>query len=173
MEAPLQVQCGPPLEPLECILGLSAKPLACPSHSAEHQLRSEDTDYLHGSHFSPNGTSAPDSVGSSTTLDDEEEEEESLVDSQPICFKENPFLVANRKGKGRPPAEQILSGPPVGYGRRGQLQPWLFSKARRLPRVCFGGRMVCPRAQFVWLRSLGSPEKCSTQTFSSAPVLTP
>uniref|UniRef100_A0A8C1EB98 Protein scribble homolog n=1 Tax=Cyprinus carpio carpio TaxID=630221 RepID=A0A8C1EB98_CYPCA len=57
------------------------------------------------------------------------EEEECLVDSQPICFSENPFLVANRKSKGRPPDERILSGPPVGYGRHGQLQPWLYSKS--------------------------------------------
>ncbi|XP_056317910.1 protein scribble homolog isoform X15 [Danio aesculapii] len=58
-----------------------------------------------------------------------QEEEECLVDSQPMCFSENPFLVANRKGKGCPPEERILSGPPVGYGRHGQLQPWLYSKA--------------------------------------------
>ncbi|XP_052416230.1 protein scribble homolog isoform X15 [Carassius gibelio] len=57
------------------------------------------------------------------------EEEECLVDSQPICFSENPFLVANRKSKGCPPDERILSGPPVGYGRHGQLQPWLYSKS--------------------------------------------
>ncbi|XP_056104384.1 protein scribble homolog isoform X14 [Rhinichthys klamathensis goyatoka] len=56
------------------------------------------------------------------------QEEECFVDSQPICFSENPFLVANRKGKGCPPEERILSGPPVGYGRHGQLQPWLYSK---------------------------------------------
>ncbi|KAK7170243.1 hypothetical protein R3I94_000471 [Phoxinus phoxinus] len=56
------------------------------------------------------------------------QEEECLVDSQPICFSENPFLVANRKGKGCPPEERILSGPPVGYGRHGQLQPCLYSK---------------------------------------------
>jgi len=60
------------------------------------------------------------------------QEEECLVDSQPICFSENPFLVANRKGKGCPPEERILSGPPVGYGRHGQLQPWLYSKASSL-----------------------------------------
>lgn len=128
----MQVPCGPPLEPIDGILGHPVKPLthqdpqSCPGHSS--------VDYLHGSHFSPNGTSATDSAGSSTTLDSSifaGDEEESLVDSQPICFKENPFLVANRKGKGRPPGEQILSGPPVGYGRHGQLQPWLFSKARR------------------------------------------
>ncbi|XP_035375674.1 protein scribble homolog isoform X4 [Electrophorus electricus] len=57
------------------------------------------------------------------------DEEECLVDSQPICFSENPFLVANRKSKGRPPEEHILSGPPTGYGRHGQLQPWLYNKA--------------------------------------------
>lgn len=125
MEAPLQVPCGPPLDPIDGILGHQVKPL--PHEDSQ-------SDYLHGSHFSPNGTSVAGSTGSSTTLDSScfaGDEEESLVDSQPICFKENPFLVANRKGKGRPPGEQILSGPPVGYGRRGQLQPWLFSKARR------------------------------------------
>ncbi|XP_043101267.1 protein scribble homolog isoform X11 [Puntigrus tetrazona] len=57
------------------------------------------------------------------------EEEECLVDSQPICFSENPFLLANRKSKGCRPEERILSGPPVGYGRHGQLQPWLYSKS--------------------------------------------
>lgn len=65
------------------------------------------------------------------------EEEECLVDSQPICFSENPFLVANRKSKGRPPDERILSGPPVGYGRHGQLQPWLYSKASSLGQCVF------------------------------------
>ncbi|XP_051572303.1 protein scribble homolog isoform X1 [Myxocyprinus asiaticus] len=60
---------------------------------------------------------------------DAREEEECLVDSQPISFSENPFLVANRKSKCYHPEECILSGPPVGYGRQGQLQPWLYSKA--------------------------------------------
>ncbi|XP_037612589.1 protein scribble homolog isoform X6 [Sebastes umbrosus] len=129
MEAPLQAQYGAPLEPL----GFSPTeplnhmdPESCPSLTTEH-------DYLHGSQFSPNGTSTTDSAGSSTTINSStfapEEEEENLVDSQPICFKENPFLVANRKGKGRPAGQQILSGPPTGYGKQGQLQPWLFSKA--------------------------------------------
>ncbi|XP_037612603.1 protein scribble homolog isoform X18 [Sebastes umbrosus] len=133
MEAPLQAQYGAPLEPL----GFSPTeplnhmdPESCPSLTTEH-------DYLHGSQFSPNGTSTTDSAGSSTTINSStfapEEEEENLVDSQPICFKENPFLVANRKGKGRPAGQQILSGPPTGYGKQGQLQPWLFSKASRLP----------------------------------------
>lgn len=135
MEAPLQVLCGPPLDPIDGLLGHPVKPLthevpqSCPAHSS--------AEYLLGAQFSPNVTSATDSAGSSTTLNSSifgGDEEESLVDSQPICFKENPFLVANRKGKGRPPGEQILSGPPVGYGRHGQLQPWLFSKARRLAR---------------------------------------
>ncbi|XP_036452818.1 protein scribble homolog isoform X15 [Colossoma macropomum] len=57
------------------------------------------------------------------------QEEERLVDSQPICFSENPFLIANRKSKGRPREECILSGPPTGYGRQGQLQTWLYNKA--------------------------------------------
>ncbi|XP_029313961.1 LOW QUALITY PROTEIN: protein scribble homolog [Cottoperca gobio] len=134
MEAPLQVQYGAPLEPLGFGLAHPTEPLnhmdpeSCPSLNTEH-------DYLHGSQFSPNGTATTDSAGSSTTINsstfapEEEEEEENLVDSQPICFKENPFLVANRKGKGRPSGDQLLSGPPVGYGKQGQLKPWLFSKA--------------------------------------------
>ncbi|XP_022622790.1 protein scribble homolog isoform X15 [Seriola dumerili] len=129
MEAPLQAQYGAPLEPLGFSLGhppLShMDPESCPSLNTEH-------DYLLGSQFSPNGSSIADSAGSSTTINSATfapEEEECLVDSQPICFKENPFLVANRKGKGLPVGEQILSGPPVGYGKPGQLQPWLFSKA--------------------------------------------
>lgn len=135
MEAPLQAQYGAPLEPLGFGLGHTTQPLShmdpesCPSLNTDH-------DYLNGSQFSPNETSATDSAGSSTTINSSTfapEEEESLVDSQPICFKENPFLVANRKGKGRPLGEQILSGPPVGYGKQGQLQPWLFSKASCLP----------------------------------------
>lgn len=59
----------------------------------------------------------------------ETQEEECLVDCQPICFKENPFLVANRKSKGCPLEERILSRPPTGYGRQGQLQTWLYNKA--------------------------------------------
>ena len=139
----MQAQYGAPLEPLGLSLVHPTNPLShvdpesCPSLTTEQLLQSEHTDYPHGSLFPPNGTSTTDSTGSSTTIDSStlvaEEEEECLVDSQPICFKENPFLVANRKGKGRPPGEQILSGPPVGYGRQGQLQPWLFSKASRLP----------------------------------------
>ncbi|XP_035268817.1 protein scribble homolog isoform X11 [Anguilla anguilla] len=70
----------------------------------------------------------PPLAGQEVPPPDDGEEEECLVDSQPICFKENPFLVANRKGKGRPQAERVLSGPPVGYGQRGQLQTCLYSK---------------------------------------------
>ncbi|XP_075936737.1 protein scribble homolog isoform X15 [Anarhichas minor] len=132
MEAPLQAQYGAPLEPLGFGLIHPANPLdhtdpeSCPGLNTEH-------DYLHDPQFSPNGTSTADSAGSSTTLNSfAPEEEEILVDSQPICFKENPFLVANRRGKGRPAGQQVLSGPPVGYGKQGQLQPWLFNKASRL-----------------------------------------
>ncbi|XP_035980724.1 protein scribble homolog isoform X15 [Fundulus heteroclitus] len=126
MEAPLPANHGAPLAPAGFGLGKPTEPLA-------------DHSYLHDFQFSHNGTSTvSDGPGSASAVDaasaasgeeEEEEEEECLVDSQPMCFNENPFLVANRKGKGRPPAEQILSGPPVGYGRQGKLQPWLFSKA--------------------------------------------
>ncbi|XP_047423952.1 protein scribble homolog isoform X4 [Mugil cephalus] len=133
MEAPLQAQYGAPLEPLG--FGLSQPPAPLDHMDPESGLSlSSDHGYLRGSQFSPHESSATESAGSTTTIDstfapEEEEEEECLVDSQPMCFKENPFLVANRKGKGLPPGDRILSGPPVGYGKQGQLQPWLFSKA--------------------------------------------
>ncbi|XP_057680943.1 protein scribble homolog isoform X7 [Corythoichthys intestinalis] len=104
MEAPLLAQYGAPLDPPDFIL----------NHSPNHLM--DPT------------TSKEDSASSTATLNSTEQDEEALVDSQPICFKENPFLVANRKGKGLPANQQILSGPPVGYGKQGQLQPWLFSK---------------------------------------------
>lgn len=127
MEAPLPAQYGAPLEPLGFSLAHGVPPVN--SHVDPQSLS------LNIDHSYPNGASTADSVGSSTTINssslppEEEEEEECLVDSQPICFKENPFLVANRKGKGLPPGAQVLSGPPVGYGKPGQLKPWLFSKA--------------------------------------------
>ncbi|XP_043960478.1 protein scribble homolog isoform X8 [Gambusia affinis] len=109
MEAPLLANHGAPIEPFG---------------SAKHT--EPLIDYLHQSH---NGTSSvPESPAVDSTVSPEEEEE-CLVDSQPMCFNENPFLVANRRGKGLPTGERILSGPPVGYGRQGKLQPWLFSKA--------------------------------------------
>ncbi|XP_029935661.1 protein scribble homolog isoform X2 [Myripristis murdjan] len=134
MEAPLQAQCRAPLEPLGFGLGHITKPLyhmdpqSCPTLNPE-------SEHLHGIQLSPNGTSTCQQSSSTTPnstltpITAEDEEQECLVDSQPICFKENPFLVANRRGKGLPPGEQILSGPPVGYGRQGQLQPWVYSKA--------------------------------------------
>ncbi|XP_053089264.1 protein scribble homolog isoform X21 [Pangasianodon hypophthalmus] len=73
-------------------------------------------------------TAMPQDPSPAPTVTQEAQEEECLVDSQPICFKENPFLVANRKSKGRPLEERILSGPPTGYGRQGQLQTWLYNK---------------------------------------------
>ncbi|XP_054876855.1 protein scribble homolog isoform X16 [Poeciliopsis prolifica] len=112
MEAPLPANHGAPIEPFGS--GKTTKPLI---------------DYLHQSQLSHNGASSvPDSPAVDSTVFPEEEEE-CLVDSQPMCFNENPFLVANRRGRDLPPGERILSGPPVGYGRQGKLQPWLFSKA--------------------------------------------
>ncbi|XP_015259590.1 PREDICTED: protein scribble homolog isoform X14 [Cyprinodon variegatus] len=121
MEAPLPANHGALLEPAGFGLVKPTEPLT-------------DHSYLKEFQFSHNGTpTINDSPGSATAVDSmpavsPEEEEECLVDSQPMCFRENPFLVANRKGKGLPPGEQILSGPPVGYGQQGKLQPWLFSK---------------------------------------------
>lgn len=125
MEAPLQAEYESPLKPTSFGLSQPTKPLS-PALSTDHD------EYQ----FSPNETCTIDSCGSTTASSSTpEEEEECLVDSQPMCFQENPFLVANRKGRGRPSAEQVLSGPPVGYGRQGKLQPWLFSKARCLSGV--------------------------------------
>ncbi|XP_053101704.1 protein scribble homolog isoform X3 [Hemicordylus capensis] len=50
-------------------------------------------------------------------------EEESSVDSQPIPFSANPFVVANRQGKA------ALGGPPLGYGQSGVLKTSLYAKA--------------------------------------------
>ncbi|CAG5896159.1 unnamed protein product [Menidia menidia] len=165
MEAPLQAEYGPPLEPLGFGLPQPTKPLTPPL--------STEQDYLHGSQFSTNGTSTSTSTDSALNLGSPftpEEEEESLVDSQPICFKENPFLVANRRGKGLPPGERILSGPPVGYGRQGQLQPWLFSKARRLPAcgleaACCVYCALCPAHCNIYTPSL-APSSDYTRTDS-------
>lgn len=52
---------------------------------------------------------------------------ECLIDSQPIPFSENPFVVANRRGKAMGTAG--LGGPPLGYGRGGVLKTSLYSKA--------------------------------------------
>ncbi|XP_068017167.1 protein scribble homolog isoform X19 [Melanerpes formicivorus] len=54
-------------------------------------------------------------------------EQECLVDSQPILFSENPFVVANRRGKAA--GKACLGGPPLGYGRGGVLKTNLYSKA--------------------------------------------
>ncbi|KAM6318487.1 protein scribble homolog [Aegotheles albertisi] len=50
-------------------------------------------------------------------------EQECLIDSQPILFSQNPFVVANRRGTAG------LGGPPLGYGTRGVLKTNLYSKA--------------------------------------------
>ncbi|XP_028940625.1 protein scribble homolog, partial [Antrostomus carolinensis] len=54
-------------------------------------------------------------------------EQECMIDSQPILFSENPFVVANRRG--RAAGKACLGGPPLGYGRGGVLKTNLYSKA--------------------------------------------
>ncbi|XP_040521975.1 protein scribble homolog isoform X21 [Gallus gallus] len=54
-------------------------------------------------------------------------EPECMIDSQPILFSENPFVVANRRGKAAGGA--CLGGPPLGYGREGVLKTNLYTKA--------------------------------------------
>ncbi|XP_009893787.1 PREDICTED: protein scribble homolog [Charadrius vociferus] len=53
-------------------------------------------------------------------------EQECMIDSQPILFSENPFVVANRRGKAA--GKACLGGPPLGYGRGGVLKTNLYSK---------------------------------------------
>ncbi|PKU40155.1 hypothetical protein llap_9545 [Limosa lapponica baueri] len=60
-------------------------------------------------------------------------EQECMVDSQPILFSENPFVVANRRGKAA--GRACLGGPPLGYGRGGVLKTNLYSKASG-PTAC-------------------------------------
>ncbi|XP_026513479.1 protein scribble homolog [Terrapene carolina triunguis] len=70
-------------------------------------------------------------VGCSLTQDQlptpQEPDQESMVDSQPILFSENPFVVANRRGKAA--GKACLGGPPLGYGQGGVLKTNLYSKA--------------------------------------------
>nr|XP_056710548.1 protein scribble homolog [Euleptes europaea] len=54
------------------------------------------------------------------------QEEQSLVDSQPIPFSANPFVVANRQGKAT--GKACLGGPPLGYGQGGVLRTSLYAK---------------------------------------------
>ncbi|XP_066482567.1 protein scribble homolog isoform X4 [Tiliqua scincoides] len=49
-------------------------------------------------------------------------EEQSSVDSQPILFSANPFVVANRRGLA------CLGGPPLGYGQGGVLKTSLCAQ---------------------------------------------
>nr|XP_046212025.1 protein scribble homolog isoform X11 [Oncorhynchus gorbuscha] len=135
MEAPLQTQCSAPLEPLG--FGL-VQPSTSLYHVDPHALPQScptmitEAEHLYMSQHSPSPAITSfnqEAARQEAPPTGEDEEEEILVDSQPINFSENPFLVANRKGKGRPPSECILSGPPMGYGSGGKLQPWLFSKA--------------------------------------------
>ncbi|XP_074842480.1 protein scribble homolog isoform X5 [Carettochelys insculpta] len=56
----------------------------------------------------------------------QEPEQENMVDSQPILFSENPFVVANRRGKAA--GKAFLGGPPLGYGQAGILKTNLYSK---------------------------------------------
>ncbi|MGH0129211.1 UNVERIFIED_CONTAM: hypothetical protein FKN15_069717 [Acipenser sinensis] len=99
----------------------------------------------------------------------EGEEEESLVDSQPISFSSNPFLIANQKGKGKPTEAQILSGPPVGYGKQGFLCRAYWFEQHQL------GSSLLPHltATFLHLSALqlpASPLQC--QNYSSQLPLT-
>ncbi|XP_053913048.1 protein scribble homolog isoform X11 [Cuculus canorus] len=68
-----------------------------------------------------------DPAGVLASQEPEAPEQECLIDSQPILFNENPFVVANRRGKAA--GGGCLGGPPLGYGTGGVLQTNLYSKA--------------------------------------------
>ncbi|KAM6953296.1 protein scribble homolog [Aplochiton taeniatus] len=131
LPAPMDAQCAALLEPLGVGLG---QPTTSLYHMELHMMVGPRPvlDSQPSPVSNPANTTLVSSTlinSASTSVTGEEEEGECLVDSQPICFSENPFLLANRKGKRRPSQERVLSGPPVGYSRNGQLQPWLFNKA--------------------------------------------
>ncbi|KAL1006904.1 hypothetical protein UPYG_G00078720 [Umbra pygmaea] len=139
---PMEAHCSALLEPLG--FGLGQPPTSLyqvdpHAHPPSCHTMNTEAKRLFMSQCSPNPsiTSSNQEVAKQEAPPTGEEDEEILIDSQPINFSENPFLVANRKGKGRPPSERILSGPPVGYGSGGKLQPWLFSKApsTEIPRT--------------------------------------
>ncbi|KAJ3611165.1 hypothetical protein NHX12_021181, partial [Muraenolepis orangiensis] len=131
MEATLQAQCCPPLEPLGFGLGHPDTQGSFPGINPENGLpRASPPPSPDTASFGQSDATLSLASASLNGEDEGEGDGECLVETQSLCFSENPFLVANRKGKGRPPGERILSGPPVGYGRGGQLQPWLHNKAR-------------------------------------------
>uniref|UniRef100_A0A8C8I8W9 Protein scribble homolog n=1 Tax=Oncorhynchus tshawytscha TaxID=74940 RepID=A0A8C8I8W9_ONCTS len=138
MEAPIQAQCSFTLEPLGFDLGQHPTSLFPLPHALPQSgpIMNTEAGPLYMSQHSPSPLITASNQGAArqeALPTGEDEEVVVLVDSQPINFTENPFLVANRRGKGCPPSERILSGPPVGYGSAGKLQPWLFSKASSLP----------------------------------------
>ncbi|XP_052339104.1 protein scribble homolog isoform X4 [Oncorhynchus keta] len=134
MEAPIQAQCSFTLEPLGFDLGQPPTSLFPLPHALPQSgpIMNTEAGPFYMSQHSPSPLITASNQGAArqeALPTGEDEEVVVLVDSQPINFTENPFLVANRRGKGCPPSERILSGPPVGYGSAGKLQPWLFSKA--------------------------------------------
>ncbi|XP_010285001.1 PREDICTED: protein scribble homolog, partial [Phaethon lepturus] len=97
-----------------CVAGLPQNPASpgkCTSGAEKPQLDKQDP------------TGCPLSQDQMTKTP----EQECMIDSQPILFSENPFVVANRKGKAA--GKACLGGPPLGYGRGGVLKTNLYSKA--------------------------------------------
>ncbi|XP_032298495.1 protein scribble homolog [Coturnix japonica] len=92
---------GPPQDPASL----------CPRTRGAEKPPVDERDPTHGSQ--PQEPEAP--------------EPECMIDSQPILFSENPFVVANRRGKAA--GRACLGGPPLGYGREGVLKTNLYSKA--------------------------------------------
>ncbi|XP_048338612.1 protein scribble homolog isoform X3 [Sphaerodactylus townsendi] len=80
----------------------------------------------HAPTSSPGLMSSVAGVADRASLVERDQDEQSLVDSQPIPFSANPFVVANRQG--RTTGKACLGGPPLGYGQGGVLRTSLYAK---------------------------------------------
>lgn len=99
----------------------------------------------------PMGQASSSNMGQAGSVQAVLSEKQSLVDSQPIPFSTNPFVLARRQG----PA--CLGRPPLGYSQGGLLKTSLYTKAGgQATGVAWRGmawRGVMPHGA-AWLSSL-------------------
>ncbi|XP_039404760.1 protein scribble homolog isoform X5 [Corvus cornix cornix] len=129
------VQCAKPSSSMEGDCAVLSLPTAWdsrevspdPAAGATRPLRHPTPPHQHTSGAEQPRGDKQDPVGCPLSQEQLPETPECLIDSQPIPFSENPFVVANRRGKATGTAG--LGGPPLGYGRGGVLKTSLYSKA--------------------------------------------
>lgn len=129
------VQCAKPSSSMEGDCAVLSLPAAWGSREASPDPAADATGpprHPTPPHQHTSGAEQPrgdkqDPVGCPLSQEQLPETPECLIDSQPIPFSENPFVVANRRGKATGTAG--LGGPPLGYGRGGVLKTSLYSKA--------------------------------------------